>query len=63
VTNRTFRGRLSSVSALIEGGVIGLVREMVPVAGGLPDLGRRAFKASHTIVIARAVPPFEPSIF
>lgn len=31
VTNRTFRGRLSSVSASIEGGVLGLIREMVPV--------------------------------
>ena len=31
MTNRTFRGRLSSVSASIEGGVLGLVREMVPV--------------------------------
>jgi hypothetical protein len=29
--NRTFRGRLSTVSASIEGGVRGLIREMVPV--------------------------------
>ena len=29
--NRTFRGRLSTVSASIEGGVLGLMREMVPV--------------------------------
>jgi hypothetical protein len=31
VTNRTFRGRLSTVSASIEGGVLGLMREMAPV--------------------------------
>ncbi len=29
--NRTIRGRLSSVSASIEGGVLGLIREMAPV--------------------------------
>ena len=31
MTNRTFRGRLSSVSASIEGGLLGVVREMAPV--------------------------------
>ena len=29
--NRTIRGRLSSLSASIEGGVLGLIREMAPV--------------------------------
>jgi hypothetical protein len=31
VTNRTFRGRLSTVSASVEGGLLGLIREMAPV--------------------------------
>jgi hypothetical protein len=31
VMNRTFRGRLSTVSASIEGGLLGVVREMAPV--------------------------------
>jgi hypothetical protein len=29
--NHTFRGRLSTVSTSIEGGLLGLIREMMPV--------------------------------